>query len=99
MTTKRYYPVEGGELKYIMVAPHDKAEAKIQEILQRNSVVQEKCERGIVMFPGIVQKTTGCLSEEDKPGCFGAWGFATCRVWHQSGCPWSMRCKQSREDY
>jgi plasmid maintenance system antidote protein VapI len=36
------------------------------------------------------------LLEEDKPGCFGAYGLPSCRT---PGCVWFERCKQSREDY
>lgn len=36
------------------------------------------------------------LSEERKPGCFGAYGLPACGI---PGCSWFIRCKQSRIDY
>jgi len=36
------------------------------------------------------------LKDEDKPGCFGAYGLHSCNT---PGCVWFARCKQSQEDY
>ena len=36
------------------------------------------------------------LTEERKPGCFGAYGLPSCNI---PGCSWFGRCKQSQIDY
>jgi hypothetical protein len=41
------------------------------------------------------------LREEDKPVCFGCYGYSTClkKVPAPSMCVWSERCYNSQRDY
>lgn len=45
--------------------------------------------------------TSPILREEDKPVCFGCYGYPACYDWQvKTGtCEWVTRCKSSQEDY